>query len=103
MPAFFSSLSSRLVVKNGIVVMGVAAIGALILTGGEVSMLVVLYSINVFLTFSLSLLGLCVHWVRQRNKEPQWLRKFAMALVGLTVTSTILVITTVEKFSSVGG
>jgi amino acid transporter len=57
MPHMFSALSSRLVTKNGVVMMGVAAIAALLITHGEVHVLVVLYSINVFLTFTLSLAG----------------------------------------------
>ena len=102
MPNFFSSLSSRLVVKNGIVIMSVMALGALWVTNGLVSVLVVLYSINVFLTFSLSLLGLCIHWVKSRKKEKAWLRKLIIAFVGLTVTTTILLITVVEKFGAGG-
>src|SRR5436309_997749 len=61
-PHQYRYLSSRLVTQRGIVLMGVAAIGILIATGGSVALLVVLYSINVFLTFSLSLLGLCICW-----------------------------------------
>jgi Amino acid permease len=61
-PHQYRYLSSRLVTQRGIVLMGMAAVGILIATGGSVSLLVVLYSINVFLTFSLSLLGLCIYW-----------------------------------------
>lgn len=97
MPHFFSSLSSRLVIKNGIMLMGGAALVILLLTQGKVGLLVVLYSINVFLTFSLSLLGLCIHWYRS-PQAPARIRKFFIALLGLIVTSTILLITVVEKF-----
>ena len=57
MPHQYRYLSSRLVTQRGIVLMGAAAVGMLV-TKGSVALLVVLYSINVFLTFSLSLLGL---------------------------------------------
>ena len=40
--------------------------------GGLVDLLVVLYSINVFLTFTLSLAGLCIYWIRQRKKDRRW-------------------------------
>jgi amino acid transporter len=102
MPHFFSSLSSRLVTKHGITLMGLAALFVLIVTKGNVSVLVVLYSINVFLTFSLSLLGLCKHWLRQRKIGKSWFVKFAIAFVGLSVCGSILVVTIVEKFF-VGG
>ena len=103
MPHFFSSLSSRLVIKNGIILMGIAAFLTLLITQGKVSILVVLYSINVFLTFSMSLLGLCIHWYRaKKTPTGERVRKFAVALVGLVVCVTILMITTVEKFAHGG-
>ena len=97
MPKSFSSLSSRLVVKNGILFMTVAAILTLLITGGVVRILVVLYSINVFITFSLSLLGLVIYWIRHRQK-PKWGRKLAVASVGFVVCAGILAITIFEKF-----
>jgi hypothetical protein len=57
-PRYFRDLSARLVRQNGVMVMGVASLLILLWTRGQVAVLVVLYSINVFLTFSLSLLGL---------------------------------------------
>ena len=39
------------------------------MTGGRVALLVVLYSINVFLTFSLSLLGLCIYLLVARPSQ----------------------------------
>jgi len=97
MPHQFSQLSNRLVTQNGIVLMGAAAAGALLITGGDVSVLVVLYSINVFLTFSLSLSGLCLHHVRN-PRQPKAMRKLAMALLGLLVALFILLLTIFEKF-----
>ena len=41
----------------------------LILSHGAVEFLVVLYSINVFLTFSLSLTGLCIYWIKHCNDD----------------------------------
>ena len=54
LPHRFASLSVRLTMRNGILLMGVASIILLIYTHGSVSALVVMYSINVFVTFSLS-------------------------------------------------
>jgi len=102
MPHFFSSLSSRLVTKNGIAVMGVSSLLVLLLTRGDVSVLVVLYSINVFLTFSLSLLGLCRYWLTDRREKKGWPLKLFTSGLGLVVCASILVITTVEKFFAGG-
>ncbi len=98
MPKSFSSLSSRLVVKNGMLFMAVAALVTLIITGGSVHVLVVLYSINVFITFSMSLLGLSIYWLRHRHRQKDWLRKLVTSLIGFIVCSGILLITIFEKF-----
>lgn len=102
MPHSFASLSSRLVTKNGVVIMGGAAIAALVFTGGQVDILVVLYSINVFITFTLSMLGLCRYWIINRASKPQWLRKLSVALVGFVVCCSILIVTIIEKFATGG-
>ncbi|MEO6025490.1 MAG: APC family permease [Candidatus Binatia bacterium] len=101
-PHRFYQLSDRLVTKNGILIMGSAALAVLLYTAGQVRLLVVLYSINVFLTFSLSQLGMCVHWWQERTREPRWLRRLTVNGIGLALTSSILVFTTVLKFEQGG-
>ncbi len=101
MPHKFRYLSQRLVTQNGILVMGVAAFVILLLTHGKVELLVVLYSINVFVTFSLALAGLCVYWLRHR-RHPRWIRRLALSLAGLAITLGILVVTTIAKFNEGG-
>jgi amino acid transporter len=102
MPHRFSQLSDRLVTKNGIYVMGLAATAALIYTRGDITTLVVMYSINVFLTFSLTELGMARHWIKDRAKEPRWKSQLAIHGTGLMMCVCILVITTLEKFSDGG-
>jgi amino acid transporter len=53
-PNRFKHLSERLVVQNGILFMGLASVLILIFTRGSVQVLIIMYSINVFITFSLS-------------------------------------------------
>jgi amino acid transporter len=101
-PRQFRQLSSRLVTQNGILLMGIAALLILLWSKGSVALLVVLYSINVFLTFTLSLLGLSVHWLRERRSVRHWKRKLALSLLGLTVACSILLVTLVAKFSEGG-
>ncbi len=101
-PRQFRQLSSRLVTQNGIVLMGAAALAVLVWSQGSVTLLVVLYSINVFLTFSISLFGLCVYWVKNRRTAPKWVWRLLLSALGLLVTSAILVILVWEKFGTGG-
>lgn len=101
-PHRFAALSVRLTMRNGILLMGIAAIALLFYTGGSVSALVVMYSINVFITFSLSQLGMSKFFIQRRREDPQWLRHLSVHLVGLLLCVTILIITTVEKFAEGG-
>jgi amino acid transporter len=95
-------LSDRLVTKNGTLMMGAAALGILLYTEGEVRLLVVLYSINVFLTFTLSQLGMCIHWWQCRRDERRWRRRLAINGLGLCLTSAILIVTLLLKFREGG-
>ena len=101
-PHRFSQLSDRLVTKNGIMLMGGAAFAVLWWSAGRVDLLVVLYSINVFLTFSLTLLGLCVYWWTNRRTESGWIWRMLLTLSGLLVTSGILLVLLIEKFHEGG-
>jgi amino acid transporter len=101
-PRRFAHLSERLVRKYGVYFMGAMAFLMLYITGGSVRYLVVMYSINVFLTFSLSQFGMSVHWWKDREKESGWLPKLVMNGVGFLLTATILVVTMVIKFPEGG-
>ena len=102
LPRQFRELSSRLVTQNGILISGIAAIAILLWANGKVYTLVILYSINVFLTFSLSLLGLSIYWIKHRKIKPEWWHKLIMSLLGFIVCVSILIITTIEKFADGG-
>lgn len=101
-PHRFAALSVRLTMRNGILLMGISAIALLFYTGGSVSALVVMYSINVFITFSLSQLGMSKFFIQRRREDPQWFRHLMVHLVGLVLCLTILAITTYEKFAEGG-
>ena len=100
-PHKFRYLSTRLVTENGILVMGIAALGILVWTQGSVALLVVLYSVSVFLTFAVSLFGLCVYWLRHRNQK-RWFGRFVLSGIGFLVCAVILAMLMVEKFTAGG-
>lgn len=101
-PHRFAALSERLTMHNGIILMGSAAIALLFYTQGSVSTMVVMYSINVFITFSLSQLGMSRLFIRRRKEDPKWMRHLSVHLVGLLLCVTILAVTTFEKFTEGG-
>ena len=102
LPERFSYLSDRFVSRNGILLIGFAAIAILLATRGHVSILVVLYSINVFITFTLTMAGLSRHWFFQRYQDPRWLSRLTISVSGFIVTASILAITIFEKFDAGG-
>jgi amino acid transporter len=101
-PNQFSSLSSRLVTRNGVLLMGIAALAILLWTRGYVGLLVVLYTVNVFITFTLSLAGLTLYWWRQRRDVAAASRRLVLSGFALLVTSAILVIIVIERFMQGG-
>lgn len=102
LPHRFAALSERLSMQNGVLLMGGTSIAALLYTHGNVEKLVVMYSINVFLTFSLSNLGMARFWIQHRREHADWLRHLPVHVIGLALCVTILIVTSVVKFA-VGG
>ena len=101
-PHKFRYLSTRLVTQNGILVMGIAALAILFWTQGSVTLLIVLYSISVFLTFAISLFGLCRYWWRQRRQLAHWKRRFLLSLIGFVICASILSVLLYEKMFAGG-
>ncbi|MBI5835834.1 MAG: APC family permease [Candidatus Eisenbacteria bacterium] len=97
-PHRFAALSERLTMQNGVLLMAAAALGTLAYTRGRVDLLVVMYSINVFLTFSLSQLGMIRYWLLARGRREHWKRHMPAHLLGFVLCAGILVVTILEKF-----
>ena len=102
LPRRFSALSERLTMQNGVLLMGAASLAVLFYTHGSVSALVVMYSINVFLTFSLSQFGMAKFFFQNRHKDEKWARHIVIHLIGLILCVTILIVTVYEKFGEGG-
>ena len=98
----FASLSERLTMQNGVFLMGGAAILLLFYTHGSISNLVVMYSINVFLTFSISEIGMSTYFIKNRKKEIHWKKHLPVHMTGFVLCFTILCITSYEKFREGG-
>jgi amino acid transporter len=100
LPHRFSALSDRLTMQNGVLLMGGTSLAMLVYTNGSVDALVVMYSINVFVTFSLSQVGMIRYWLMPdtRRKYPDWARQIGIHIVGFVLCFGILVVNLWEKF-----
>jgi hypothetical protein len=102
LPRRLAHLSQRLVTADGVLAMGIGAGLILIGTRASVDALVVLYAINVFVTFTLSQLGMTVHWWTARKSERNWIRKILVNGIGAFMTASILILTLALKFDEGG-
>jgi amino acid transporter len=100
-PHRFGALSDRLTMQNGVLLMGGASFLMLLYTRGSVDALVVMYAINVFVTFALSQLAMIKYWRRPetRKRHSEWRRPLAIAVICFVVCSFILVVNLFEKFA----
>ncbi|HTT69773.1 MAG TPA: APC family permease [Anaeromyxobacteraceae bacterium] len=102
LPRRFAQLSDRLSMQDGILLISAASAATLLYTRGDTSTLVLMYSINVFLTFSLSESGMVRYWFRERAKYPDWKNHILIHLIGLVLCVSILVVAIFEKFRQGG-
>ena len=96
MPRHFADMGSRLAFNTGILSVAAAAGVVLIAFGGSVTQLVPLYTIGVFLAFTLSQSGLVRRWWRLRDRG--WQFSIVLNSVGAVVTGVVLVVVAVTKF-----
>jgi amino acid transporter len=99
LPQRFASLSEQLTMKNGVFLMGLCAAIALIYTRGDVSRLVVMYAINVFLTFTLSNVSMMKFWFQKRKLEKMWWKHLPAHATASALCLLILMVTIIEKFT----
>ncbi len=102
LPRRFAALSERLTMQDGVILMGLAAFILLLYTHGSITALVIMYSINVFVTFSLSQLGMVRFFLQNRDKDKKWKQHIVIHIVGLILCLTILAVTVYEKFGEGG-
>jgi hypothetical protein len=102
LPRKFALLSERLTMRNGIIMIGVFSLILLIYTKGSISALVIMYSINVFLTFTISQFAMVKFFFQRRKTDKQWIKHILIFVIGLILCSTILTITIYEKFTEGG-
>jgi len=95
MPHRFAQLSDRLTMQDGVLLMGGASLATLLYTRGDIISLVTMYSINVFVTFSLSQLAMLRYWWRTQGEGRR--RGFAIHGLAFLLCFSILAGTVYEK------
>jgi amino acid transporter len=96
MPKQFMFRGERLAFSNGIILLGLASATILVLFQAETTKIIPLYAFGVFTAFTLSQLGMVVHW--RRNREPGWRRSLLINGFGASVTFVVAIIVGATKF-----
>ncbi|MBE1876840.1 APC family permease [Myceligenerans pegani] len=105
LPRQLHTRGDRLAFSNGILTLGAGAIVLVVLFDGRVTALIQLYIVGVFLSFTLSQLGMVRHWSRELRTEvrpdtrARMKRSRFINTVGLVATAAVLVIVLVTKFT----
>jgi amino acid transporter len=95
MPRQFAFRGDRLAYTSGIVLLSGAAIGLLVLFEGDTHALIPLYSVGVFVSFTLSQSGMVRHWFRERVAG--WRRRLTVNALGAALTGVVLVVVLIGK------
>ncbi len=104
MPRQLGSRGDRLAYSNGIVILALMAIALILAFDAQVTRLIQLYIVGVFVSFNLSQLGMIRHWTRHLRTETdpavrrRMLRSRAINTFGLCMTAVVFVIVLVTKF-----
>ena len=95
MPRQMSFRGDRLAFTLGIVILSIVAIALLVIFGGNTTALIPLYSIGVFISFTISQGGMVVHWLRERSAGWKW--RIGINGVGTVLTAIVSIVVLVAK------
>jgi len=95
-PRQLANLGDRLVFSNGILLLGAFASALILIFRGSTHLLIPLYAVGVFVSFTLSQAGMVVHW--RRAQGPAWKAKAAVSALGALVTCVVLIVVASVKF-----
>ena len=95
MPRQFSFRGDRLAFTQGIVVLSIVAISLLVFFGGNTTALIPLYSVGVFISFTISQGGMIIHW--RREHAAGWQKRLAINATGAVLTAVVAAVVIVAK------
>src|SRR5439155_9994636 len=98
LPRAFQFRGDRLAFNTGIVLLTVVALALLVAFQGSVSALIPLYTVGVFIAFTLSQAGMVRRWWRRRSEDRGWRRRAAINGVGAVTTGVVAIEVASAKF-----
>jgi amino acid transporter len=97
MPRQFAFRGDRLAFSWGIVVLAAVAIGMLFVFKADTHALIPLYSVGVFICFTLSQTGMVIHWRKERSSGWAW--RSLVNGIGAILTGVVFIVVATEKFA----
>ncbi len=97
MPRQMANRGDRLVFSNGILILAGLSILLLIVFRGETHLLIPLYAVGVFLSFTLSQAGMVRHWLKLKDEHPKP-RYIILNALGAITTGVVTIVIAVSKF-----
>jgi amino acid transporter len=102
-PKSLSTRGDRLIYSNGVLILALAAIIIIIVYQANLTLLIQLYIIGVFVSFTLGQTGMVKHWIALLRKNPpnrgSIIRSMSINAFGALLTGVVLVVVTVTKFT----
>lgn len=95
-PRFLGLRGERLSFSNGIVLLSIIAGILIVIFNGEVEHLLSLYALGVYTAFTISQIGMVVHW--RREKGPHWHWRAGINAIGACLTGVVVIIVSITKF-----
>ncbi|HEY3580846.1 MAG TPA: APC family permease, partial [Pyrinomonadaceae bacterium] len=96
LPRQFANRGDKLVFSNGIIILAVFSGILVVAFGGDTSRLIPLYAVGVFLSFTLSQLGMVRRWYR--TKSARWKKSIVINAIGAMATFIVLCVFIATKF-----
>ena len=97
MPKQFLFRGDRLAFSTGIIVLGVSSSAILVIFHADTHRIIPLYAFGVFMAFTLSQMGMIVHW--RKTREPGWRIALTINAVGMVATGLVAIIVGATKFA----
>ena len=102
-PKALSTRGDRLIFSNGVLALSVTAIAILVVFQADLTTLIQLYIIGVFVSFTLGQSGMVRHWIRLLRRgaagRGSIIRSLVINIIGASMTAAVLIIVTITKFT----